>query len=376
MTDFSFTYWSIPYIVTGLFTVAIASLLFLKKGDDEIVGVFSLGCLLATLLAFITGAIVCTVNVDYWKMEMYVYYFTDLIGLSMVYHFSHLYRVKKKVMEDKWPMLMYVLPLLFMIFIIAQPSLLEPDIQNKLGDPTGHILPGRGEGPVGAFFQFYLMFIFAATFVNFIRMFRQKKDMALRRQGSYFVFAFFFPLIGTVLANFFKMALDIRILINTSILVLPVSMCIITYGIIRENLFNIELIIKKSILYAMVSASLAGVFFLVEKLMERMVEIEIAGQTKLSGLLSAGIVIVSSMPIKTIGKKLIDRWFPEVVDESIFTPMKKRDLDIYMEQMRIASTGKRITEKEKSMLDQLRTSMGISDKEHDWVKEKMMDDEL
>ena len=235
MTTFAFTNWAYAYFISGLFILVIAILLFQRKRKDQVVFIFTLGCFLATILCFATGIIVCTVKVELWKTFAYIYYFTDLVGLTMIFHFSQLYRKNEKIMENKKLLLLYVLLLVFMLAIIIKPDLIDGDIQNKLADPFGHILPGRGGGIVGNFFQYYLLVISVVTFVNLIRVFRQKEDLVRRRQGSYFVFSYFFVLIGTVISNFFKMALGAHILVNTSLLLMPVSMSIIAYGILKEK---------------------------------------------------------------------------------------------------------------------------------------------
>ena len=84
--------------------------------------VFTLGCFLATILCFVTGIIVCTVSVGPWRILAYMYYFFDLFGITLIFHFSQLYRRKEKVMEHKKVFFLYVLLLLFMIVICLHYS--------------------------------------------------------------------------------------------------------------------------------------------------------------------------------------------------------------------------------------------------------------
>jgi len=359
MTTFAFTNWSFGYFISGFFIIVIAIFLFLKKRDDQVVLLLSLGCFLAAIACFVTGILVSTVSVGLWRILAYMYFSFELVGITLVFHFSQLFRRKQKIMEHKKVMLIYILPLFFILAIIVQPSLLTADIQNMENNLDDHILPGTAGSIVGSFFQFYLIFIIIATFVNCIRMFRQKEDLELRRQGSYFVFSYFFIFIGNIFMNFFKYVLGTPILVSVPLLLMPVTMSIIAYGIIKENLFDIDLIIKRSIQYSLVTFALTGVFFLAEKLLESVVQIEVMGQTKLSGLISAGVVVISSMPLKSIGKKLTEKWFPDVKIEDPLEAQKKRDLEIYEKLLRDVLAGGSIEWNEKRLLARLRKEYEI-----------------
>lgn len=158
---------------------------------------------------------------------------------------------------------------------------------------------------------------------------------------------------------------------DTAILILPVSMSILAYGIVKERLFDIDLIIKRSIQYAIVTVCLAGVFFLIEKLVEGLVKSRIAGDSKISGLVATGVVLISSIPIKSMGEKLTDKWFPELVKKKLYKKHKKRYLKIYKKQLETAYADGKAGKNERRMLRELQRSFGITDKERGKLERKI-----
>ncbi|MDP6156831.1 MAG: histidine kinase N-terminal 7TM domain-containing protein [Candidatus Thermoplasmatota archaeon] len=359
MATFAFTNWAIAYFISGAFMVGLSLLLIQKKRSDPIVILFAIGSILGGLTAFSAALMVCITDAHLWLKFAYFYYIADIIALTFLYHFSHMYRVKGSIWKHWKVMVVYLLPLLVSLLIIINPALMDADFENKESHPTGHILPARADTWVGDFFQGWVVLIGIATFVNCIWIFRQKEDLELRRQGAYFMMAYFFPLIGGIMTNFFKGVLGVHLMLNTAILMMPISMSILAYGILKERLFDIDIIVKRSIQYSLVTFALTGVFFLVEKMMENLVKIEVVGQTKLSGFISAGVVILSSMPVKAIGKKLVEKWFPDVKALDPLEAQKMRDLEIYKEQLRVALAGGSVEWNERRLLGQLRKSYEI-----------------
>ena len=144
------------------------------------------------------------------------------------------------------------------------------------------------------------------------------------------------------------------LIIMQSILV-PFSIIIIAYAVMKYNLIYIHDAVKKSTLYGLLSLSMVIVFVVVEETLENLISATFFGRIPLSSIIAAITITLTVSPIERRIEKLVNRIFPELVeDENI--EMKKR---AYAAAVKGALADGIITEKERKLLIELRRALEL-----------------
>ena len=127
-----------------------------------------------------------------------------------------------------------------------------------------------------------------------------------------------------------------------------------TYAVLKYQLFDIDIIIKRSTKIFMILAMIGLVFAGVQELIELILPF--------SRIISALIVAVAFIPIERLSEKITNRLFPwdEASDEYI----QERRKDIYLAALEGAYYDAILTLDEEKMLARLRKQFEISEDEH------------
>jgi hypothetical protein len=166
--------------------------------------------------------------------------------------------------------------------------------------------------------------------------------------------------IGLILVEIFGISLKFEI----SNVFVAISIIILAYGTLKVQLFDIDIVVKKSFSYAIISVVLAWIFLLLEESLSYFVSEIILGGIELSHLLSGIVIVVLILPLKDISHKLTDKLFPDMGHIST----SHRDIEIYRKLLEFADMDK------STMLKELRSYLGISDEDHELLEREVVDD--
>jgi len=96
----------------------------------------------------------------------------------------------------------------------------------------------------------------------------------------------------------------------------------LTYGVLRTQLFDLELRIKVAFKWSTVASMIAGAFFVGSEVLESFIPLE--GQ--LLGLVSAGLVVVALRPVQRMAEKVVGRLMPDVNPTPSYINERKTDV--------------------------------------------------
>ena len=122
---------------------------------------------------------------------------------------------------------------------------------------------GMGTGGIWGAFYAYVTFALALALYLLIKLYRHSEDERTRRSAMYFLLAVLYPLIGTI-ASFLTIAIaGFFLKVQLTLVFLTFSGITIMIGIIKDDLFDIHVIVKKSFVYTLVTVVLGIVFLVV-----------------------------------------------------------------------------------------------------------------
>ncbi len=210
--------------------------------------------------------------------------------------------------------------------------------------------------------------ILLLTTINFVRMQMKAEDPIVRIQALYFTLSVFVPLVGftiSVLLVMFEVFINIQLVIVS----FTFTGVLITYGILKYGLFDVEFIVRKTFIYSLIAFPLIGLFRLIELGISYLVSLTFFGGSIIIRLIAAAIVAALFFPLRTYAVKLGDRLFPK------FTETVKLDLGkemkIYRKQLEHVLEDGQISDKEDRMLRTLRDDLGISQEVHERLVEEI-----
>jgi hypothetical protein len=122
MSQYFFNYYSIPYFLSFFVSIFIAGLLFLKKRENKHVQLFIVVQISLAILTLSAALATCSRKPDVWDIWNSINTVFVVLGVTLFYHFSYVSFTKKKVLENKKFLAVYLAPLLFSIFVILNPE--------------------------------------------------------------------------------------------------------------------------------------------------------------------------------------------------------------------------------------------------------------
>jgi hypothetical protein len=158
----------------------------------------------------------------------------------------------------------------------------------------------------------YFLFIVLAIFSNL----RRPADETERRQMRWIAWGMLVGLSAMGILVTLAIALDLPIqyflaVAGLFLFAIPLSMAI---AILRENLFDINLILNRTLVYIPLTAILAGLFAASITLSQRLFFSLTGQQSDAATVLTTLVVVAAFDPIKTALQKLVDRRFKEAPD--------------------------------------------------------------
>lgn len=213
---------------------------------------------------------------------------------------------------------------------------------------------------------FFLAVIIVAI-LNILNRLIKTDNPKERAQMSYLsiglIFIIFFILSYNVFGPYISSVILDGILTTTIALFFAIA-------VLKYNLMDIQLIIKKSLFYSVMFISIAGIFVVIGEVMEALIgTLLLPGSGSIiSNIISAFIVAILFIPLTKHVRRFTDWLFPEARK---FEKEYRDRLAAYESTFEAMMADGKLSRKEKEALDTLRDKLEISDAEHRFIVEKM-----
>jgi hypothetical protein len=145
-----------------------------------------------------------------------------------------------------------------------------------------------------------------------------------------------------------------------------VLLTLVTYGILRVQLFDIDLKVKWTLGRGTTLTLLTGAFFLITET----VEFFLPGEGLIANLVGAGIVALLARPAWRLGTRFANTLLPGIVETEEFR--RGRRLDVYRASLEAVAADGLITERERRILETMRAKLGISADEANRVETELL----
>lgn len=130
---------------------------------------------------------------------------------------------------------------------------------------------------------------------------------------------------------------------------------LMAYGVLRVQLFDIDLKVKFVLTQGVLGGVIAAAFFVGSELLESVIPVE--GTTL--GLLSAGVIVLALRPLQRFAQIVAARAMPGVEDTPEYRTSRKRD--VYRATLEGVFEDGDISDRERRVLAHLREQLGLSD---------------
>jgi hypothetical protein len=152
-----------------------------------------------------------------------------------------------------------------------------------------------------------------------------------------------------------------------------VAVPLIAYGILRTQLFDIDLRIRWTIKQSTVAAAVVAIVYVASEGASRLLSHEFGNA---AGLLAAAVVVFFMAPLQRFADRVAGAAMPNTLDTPEYAAYRK--LQVYEAALAEARQSGDISRKERALLNRLRDSLGISAVVADTLERdlKTKDDEL
>lgn len=148
-----------------------------------------------------------------------------------------------------------------------------------------------------------------------------------------------------------------------------IGLVLVMYAILRYQLLGVELLVKRITRTSLFALVVGTVFVVVSNSVEQLFQVTVLGGVRfdfiLAGFISAGLMY----PIQKLTERVAKRLFPHA-GSTAPDYLAERRMEIYEAQLRYALLDGELREKELSMLEALRDSIGLLAPELDSVAQK------
>jgi hypothetical protein len=368
MAEYFFNFYAIPYFLASVVSISVAVFLLYKKWKDPRVQLFIITQMLIGIFTFAAGMATCSLEPNTWYFWYSIIPASSTMGVSVYFHFSYVSRANKRVFENLMVSMAYIIPFFFMVLFFINP-------EHRIVESNDSDLGKYGEEFTGIFsffkplFYLYLGLMLFLINSNFILMFRRSTGRSRRIKALYFIFSAFIPLIGFTISVLLVEIFNIIPHIQFGLVFLSISGIIIAFGILKHRLFDIELVVKETFTYLVITIILIGIFRLIELVLSYFISSTFFGGDITSRLIAAAIVAALFFPLRGQAAKIGDKLFPKLT-KSVKSDHKK-NLAIYRKQLELALEDGKISKKELGMLKGLRSDLGITFKDHKLLRQKI-----
>lgn len=129
---------------------------------------------------------------------------------------------------------------------------------------------------------------------------------------------------------------------------------LLVYAILKTRLLDLDLRVKLTLQRGTVVAAFVAVFFLVS---ETAASILADWLGNVLGLLAATVLVFFVAPLQEVAERIADRAMPRVRETPEYLAFKK--LQLYSAAIESVLADREVTERERAMLDKMRTTLGI-----------------
>lgn len=140
-------------------------------------------------------------------------------------------------------------------------------------------------------------------------------------------------------------------------LVLIVVYGTLAYGILRYQLFDIDLRLKAGLGRSLVIAVVAGTFFVASEAAEAWLDID----GWLLGLVAAGVIALAAVPLHRLAMRAVDRLLPGIQRTPEY--QRRRKEEVYGAAFHELGRDGRLSEQDRARLLDLRRRLGLADVE-------------
>jgi hypothetical protein len=360
--------WAFPYFISALVTLLITILLIYKAKKESYVYIFILSQISTTIsvASSALGTSITEGHPDVWFFWINLVTPLALLGVTFMFHSSYLYLKNQKIKDNLYLWLLYAIPVVLSVLLLSSRGITE--VQRSEVSPYGlysFASVQSGWGFIWIVFYIVLGGFYFLSGVNFIKVFKTQK--ARKRQSAYFILSTLIPLIVITLIIISQLTIpDIfnYIRFELTILSLIFSGLIMTYGILKENLFDINVVLTRKIIpYTFTSFIISWVLLLSEETLNHLLAEEFFGGIK---LISAILVVLFFIPIHQIVHRSTEWLFPDVSHST----HSDDNIDIYKKQLMIVLNNLD-SNLVNEMLTSLRNSLGLTEAEHHKLVEKL-----
>ncbi len=143
---------------------------------------------------------------------------------------------------------------------------------------------------------------------------------------------------------------------------------LIAYGILRTQLFDIDLRIRWTIKQSTVAAVFVAIFYLVSEGADRLLESEFGN---IAGLIASALVVFFLHPVQRFAERVASATMPNTENTPEYAMFRK--LQVYEAALTEALPDGSISERERVLLDRLRDSLGISTADADSIERELQE---
>jgi hypothetical protein len=369
--SYVFDPWSIPYFVSFLVSLVLVGLLIKMKRDEPHVRLYIVFMLSLVVLTFAAGMATSSRDIGIWDFWWTTMNVSASLAITSIFHFAYVSYTNKGVLENKTILSVYLVTIFFSGFLIWNPRhWIGPSADSDMG-VYGKVFEGPYEIYDGLWMLSVTTFLILAA-IYFYRMYRESVEGRQKMNALIFLMASVPPLAGFVVTFLLVDVLRINIQVQLAIVMVAATGAIITYGILRHQLFEIELIVKKTLVFTLLVLILVGIFRLIELAISYTVSTAFFGGDVMARLIAAAIVAAFFLPFRKVAMGLGDKLFPSLA--STIKLDDKKAIAIYRLQLEHVLEDGTITEKERRGLITLQEGLGLSGEEATAVELELNDD--
>lgn len=138
---------------------------------------------------------------------------------------------------------------------------------------------------------------------------------------------------------------------------------LITYGILRTQLFDIDLRIRWTIKQSTLAAAVVAIIFVLTEAADRFLSAELGG---FAGLLAAALVVFFLAPLQRFAERVASATMPGTKQTPEYIAFRK--MQVYEAAFLEAEQEGGVSEKERALLNRLRESLGITESDAEAIE--------
>lgn len=377
MASYFLNIWSIPYFLSFFVSFIITILLFSQKRADKQIRLYILSQFFVSILTLTAALATNSLDQNLWVIWSATNLVASTFATAITFHFSYIFLHNVSMFKTKKLVVIYLVPIFYFSIFLINSKWIYPNIgviEYSLFGLYGGLEPTNLSSLLFLFFYVYIGMMATLATINFFRMFRQNIDLELRRRAAYFVLSSLIPAILLNLTIFLSLfAVGYHPKVELTIVSLSISGAIIAYGILKDRLFDIDVIVSKSVQYTLLNIGLAWIFLLSRETLISLISNLLFSGNQVATLMAGFIVVTALVPIKGVSSNLTTKLFPHT---RVVTLPTTRDLEIYHKQLEYVwdeDITEQIHKERKLMLNALRAVMGISEEEHELFERKLLE---